>query len=138
MFLYVVLVAIIAIVAGIYIAVSTKKSNNAIYNKMDKIGRITNILMIFVYVCLSPLYLFIGMICEPAYEGVLGILGWIVSILIGSTSLFCSLGLGYSVALRKQGKSKLSFAIQFLGLLAIAIALVLFYIFYGNLLSTIN
>ena len=72
MFLYTVLEAILAVVAGILLAVCTKKAENIIYTKLDKVGRITNILLILVYVCLSPLYLFLGMISNPAYDGFLG------------------------------------------------------------------
>ena len=138
MTLYVIFAVIVAVVGGIFLAVRTKKSNDVIYNKMDKLGRITNILLAIVYVCLSPLYLFIGMICEPGYEGILGILGWIISILIASAPIFCGLGLGYSIAFRKQGKSKKSFMIQFLGVLGICLSLGLFLACYGNLLGTIN
>ena len=78
------------------------------------------------------------MIANPRYDGFLGILGWIVSILMASAALFCGIGLGLSVAFRKRGKSKLSFAVQFLGVGGIALTLILFFLFYGNLLSPIN
>ena len=117
MFLYTVIEAIIAIVVGILLAVRTKKSENITYNTLDKVGRITNILLALVYVCFSPFYLFLGMISNPAYDGFLGLLGWIVAIVIASAALFCWIGLGFSVALRKKGRSKLSFAMQFAGFL---------------------
>jgi uncharacterized membrane-anchored protein YitT (DUF2179 family) len=62
---------------------------------LDKAGRITNILLIPVYLCLSPLYLFLGMIANPRYEGFLGVLGWIVSVVMASAALFCGVGLGF-------------------------------------------
>ena len=108
------------------------------YGKLDKAGRITNILLIPIYVCFSPVYLFLGMISRPAYSGFLGILGWIVSVLIASAALFCGLGLGLSAALRKRGQSKLSFAVQFLGLLGIGASVLLYSIFEGNLLEYLN
>jgi cytochrome bd-type quinol oxidase subunit 2 len=138
MFLYTTIEAIAAVVAGILIAVCTKKSDGVAYGKLDKAGRITNILLIPVYFCLSPLYLFLGMIANPRYDGFLGILGWIVSIIMASAAVPCGLGLGFSVALRKKGRSKLSFAVQFAGLVGIGLTLLLFYAFYGNLLSPIN
>ncbi len=138
MFLYTNISAVTAVIAGILLAVCTKKSQDVTYTKLDKAGRITNILLIPVYVCLAPLYLFLGMIASPRYDGFLGILGWIVAIIMGSAALFCGLGLGFSVALRKKGKSKLSFAVQFAGVLGIAINLILFFIFYGNLLRPLN
>ena len=138
MFLYTTIEAVIAVIAGILIAVCTKKSQDVAYSKLDKAGRIINILLIPVYVCLAPLYMFLAMIANPRYDGFLGILGWIVAVIMGSAALFCGLGLGFSVALRKKGKSKLSFAVQFAGVLGIAINLLLFFIFYGNLLRPIN
>ena len=138
MFLYTTIEAVVAVIAGILLAVSTKKNKDITYTKLDKAGRITNILLIPVYVCLSPLYMFLAMIARPRYDGFLGILGWIVAIIMGSAALFYGLGLGFSVALRKRGKSRLSFAVQFAGILGIAINLILFFIFYGNLLLPLN
>ena len=50
MFLYTVLAALSAIVAGILIAVCTKKSKDVSYGKLDKIGRVTNILLLVLYI----------------------------------------------------------------------------------------
>ena len=47
-------------------------------------------------------------------------------------------GLGFSAALRKKGKSKQSFAMQFAGLAGVVLSLILFFVFYGNLLSSLN
>ena len=138
MFLYTVIEAIVGVIAFILLAVCTKKADGVVYGKLDKAGRITNILLIPVFVCLSPLYLFLGMISNPDYDGFLGLLGWIVSIINASAALFCGLGLGFSVALRKKGKSKLSFAVQFAGLVAIGLTVGMYCLFAGNLLSPLN
>ena len=138
MYLYTVIEAIVAVVAGIAIAVCAKKADGVVYGTLDKVGRITNILLIPVYVCLSPLYLFLGMISNPRYDGFLGVLGWIVSVIIASAALFCGLGLGFSVALRKKGRSKLSFAVQFAGVAGIGLTLGFYFIFTGNLLQYLN
>lgn len=138
MFLYTSIVAAVAVIAGILLAVCTKKPEDITDTKLDKAGRITNVLLLLVYICLAPLYLFLAMIANPRYDGFLGILGWIVAIIMGSAAMFCGLGLGFSVALRKKGKSKLSFAVQFSGVLGIAINLILFFLFYGNLLRPLN
>ena len=138
MFLYTTIEAIVAVVAGILIAVCTKKTDGVVYSKLDNAGRIINILLIPVYVCLAPLYMFLGMIANPRYDGILGILGWIVAIIMGSAALFCGLGLGFSVALRKKGKAKLSFAVQFAGVGGIGLTVILFFLFYGNLLRPLN
>lgn len=138
MYLYTVMEAVAAVAAGILLAVCTKKAEGVVYGKLDKAGRITNLLLIPVYVCLSPLYMFLGMIANPRYDGFLGILGWIAAILMASAALFCGTGLGLSVAFRKKGKSKLSFAVQFAGFAGSALTLILFFAFYGNLLRPLN
>lgn len=138
MFLYTVLEAVIAVILGIFLAIRTKKAGGVGYSKLDKAGRITNILLIPVYICLAPLYLFLGMISLPAYDGFLGMVGWIVSIINASAALFCGLGLGFSVALRKKGKSKLSFAVQFAGLVGIGLTVGMYCLFAGNLLESLN
>lgn len=138
MFLYTVIEAIAGIVAFILLAVCTKKDDSVIYNKLDKAGMITNILLIPIYACVLPFCLFLGMISYPAYDGFLGIIGWIVAIINASATLFCGLGLGFSVALRKKGKSKLGFAVQFAGLVGIALTLVMYMLFEGNLLESLN
>ena len=138
MYLYTVIEAIIAVVAGILLTVCTKKTDGVIYGKLDKIGRVTNILLLLVYVGFSYVYLFLGMIAMPRYEGFLGLLGWIVSVIMASAALFCGVGLGLSAAFRKKGRSKLSFAVQFAGFGGIALTLILFFAFYGNLLRPLN
>ena len=134
MFLYTVIEAVIAVIAGILIAVCTKRADGVTYGKLDKIGRITNLLLMLVYICFSPFCLFLGMVGNPRYDGFLGILGWIVAIIMASAALFCGIGLGLSVAFRKRGQSKLSFAMQFAGVGGIGLTVILFFIFYGNLL----
>ena len=53
MFLCTTIEAIVAVVAGILIAVCTKKADGVIYSKLDKIGRVTNILLLLFYVGFS-------------------------------------------------------------------------------------
>lgn len=138
MYLYTTIEAWVAVIAGILLAVCTKIADGVEYGKLDKAGRVTNILLIPVYVCLLPLCLFLGMIANPQYDGFLGVLGWIVAIVMASAALFCGIGLGLSVAFRKRGKSKLSFAVQFAGLGGIGLTVLLFFVFYGNLLKPLN
>ena len=126
MFLYTAIEAIVAVVAGILIAVCTKKADGVSYGKLDKIGQITNILLFLVYVGFSYVYLFLGMIANPRYDGFLGLLGWIVSVIMASATLFCGIGLGLSVA------------VQFAGVGGIGITVILFFLFYENLLRPIN
>ena len=138
MFLYTVIEAIVGLVAGIVLAVRSKRAPHVTYGKLDKAGIVTNILLIPGYLCLSPLYLFLGMISSPAHKGFLGLVGWVVSILSASAALICGLGLGCSVALRKKGRSKLSFAVQFAGVAGIGLTVLLYSLFSGNLLQSLN
>lgn len=138
MFLYTTIQAIAAVVAGILIAVLTKKADGVTYGKLDKIGRITNLLLLLVYVGFSYVYLMLGVVARPHYDGFLGILGWIVAVIMASAALFCGVGLGLSVALRKRGKSRQSFAVQFAGIGGIGLTFLLFFLFYGNLLRPLN
>jgi cytochrome bd-type quinol oxidase subunit 2 len=139
MFLYTVTEAVIAVISGLLIAVCTKKADGVTYGKLDKVGRVTNILLLLFYLGFSYVYLFLGMVANPRYdEGFLGILGWIIAIIMASAALFCGVGLGLSVAFRKKGKSKLSFAVQFAGVGGIGLTVILFFLFYGNLLRPLN
>ena len=138
MFLYTIIEAVVAVIAGILLATCTKRGDGVTYSKLDQIGRITNILLLLVYVGFSYVYLFLGIVANPRYDGFWGALGWIVAIIMASAALFCGIGLGLSVAFRKKGKSKLSFAVQFAGGGGIALTFILFFLFYGNLLRPIN
>ena len=138
MFLYIILCIIVGILLFILLGLLTKKADGVVYNCLDKVGRITNGALTIFYVFISPLYLFLGLISYPAHDGFLGVIGWIITFLNSSTALLCGLGLGLSVAWRKKGKSKLSFAIQFLGVVAIAFTVISYCVFVGNLLQTLN
>jgi cytochrome bd-type quinol oxidase subunit 2 len=138
MFLYTIFTAIVAVVAGILIAKREKKAEDVVYGKLDIAGRVTNIVLIPVYIVLGVFCLVLGVFSHPGYGGFLGILGWIVAVIIASQPLFSGIGLGLSVALRKKGRSKQSFAVQFAGLAGAALSLILFVVFYDNLLGSIN
>lgn len=138
MFVYIIAEAIVAVIAGIVLAVSTKKAEGVVYGKLDKAGWITNILLLIVYVCLSPLYLGLGLFSYPNHDGFLGLLGWIVTVINASATLFCFPGLGLSVALRKKGRSKQSFAVQFAGFIGIGLTVGMYFLFAGNLLMSLN
>ncbi|MBQ5748714.1 MAG: hypothetical protein IIV87_01020 [Oscillospiraceae bacterium] len=138
MFLYMLTEALVGIIAGFCIAVFTKKADGVKYGKLDKAGRITNVLLLLGYILISPLYLALGAFSYPNHEGFLGILGWIAAIINASATLFCALGLGFSVALRKRGKSKLSFAVQFAGVIGIGLTVGMYCLFAGNLLEYLN
>ena len=138
MYIYAGIATIVSVVAGIMIAVRTKKADGLVYGKLDKAGRITNILLIPVYALLTLFFIGLSLFLYPEYDGFLGILGWIVATIIASVPLYCGFALSTSVVLRKKGKSRQSFAVQFAGFAGAAIALLLFDVFYGNLLSSLN
>lgn len=138
MYIYVIIEALVGIIGGILIAACTKRAEGVKYNKLDRAGQITNILLAIAYVIASPLYLALGAFSEPDGEGFLIVLGAIVSVIAASAALFCGLGLGFSVALRKKGRSKLSFALQFAGAVAIALTVLLYVVFEGTLISSLN
>ena len=138
MFVYVLLEALVGIIGGILLATRTKKLDGITYNRLDKAGRITNILLTVSYTVASPLYLILGAISEPSGDGFLIVLGVLVSVIAASAALFCGLGLGFSVALRKKGKSGLSFAVQFAGVVGIGLTVLLYGVFAGSLISPLN
>ena len=138
MTLYVIIEAILGIIGGILLAACTKKAEGVTYGKLDKAGMILNVVLIPVYAITAPFYMFLGMISYPEYEGFLGMLGWIVAVIIASAALFSGLGLGASVALRKKGKSKQSFWVQFAGLAGAGVTVLFFLLFYGNLFASLN
>lgn len=128
--------AIVSVVAGIVLAVCTKKAETVTYTKLDKAGRITNILLIPVYLILSPAYLFMGLVADLRYEGFWGVPGWLLGIMMASAALPCGISLGLSVLLRKKGKRKLSFAVQFAGFLGMIPILLLFFRYaYPNIVQ---
>lgn len=137
--LYMTIVAIVAVIAGVLLAACSKKAEGVVYTKLDKAGRITNIVLLLVYAALSMSCMGIGLFCSPNYEaGFLRILGWIIAVFVSSVPLFCALSLGLSVSLRKKGKSKAGFAVQFVGLVCIVLALVLFFTCYGSLVNYLS
>lgn len=138
MVVYTCAAVVAAIVAGLILAIRTKKAEEITYTKLDKAGRITNIVMLIAYICSAPVYLFLAMISSPGEEGFLAVIGWIISIIIGSAPLFCGIGLGLSVAWRKQGKSKESFMVQFAGVIGIALSVGLYCLCAGNLIAPLN
>ena len=69
----------------------------------------------------------------PEGEGILGFLSWVVAFIGASGPARCGVGLGASVALRRKGKSGLSFGAQFAGVIGVAIT-ILFLIIFGDIL----
>ena len=138
MYLYTAIATIAGLIAGIILVACTKKAEGVTYGKLDKAGRITNIVLIPVYVVLSLVYIALTIFTSPAHDGFLGILSWLVCLIIAVAPASCGLGLGLSASLRKKGRSKQSFIAQFAGIAGCALGIVLFVVFYGNLLASLN
>ena len=139
MFIYFILAAIAGLVAGVVLAVRSKKAEGVVYGKLDNVGRVTNILLIPVYAIVVLFCSFIVMLGYiPDGEGIMGIVAWVVAIIGATGSAFCGIGLGVSVALRKNGKSKQSFWAQFAGVAGLAVTILFFIIFSGNLFGSLN
>ena len=138
MFLYTVIAAVVALIAGILLAVCTKKADGLVYSKLDKAGRITNIVLIPVYIVLSLVYIAITIFTSPTHDGLLGVLSWLVCFIIAVAPASCGFGLGLSASLRKKGRSKPSFIVQFAGIAGCMMGIILFLVFYGNLLASLN
>ena len=138
MTIYVLLEAIAGIIAAVVIARRTKKAEGIVYSRLDRAGRITNIVLSILYVITSPIYLLIGILSEPGAEGILWPLGLIVSLIAASAAMFCALGIGFSVALRKKGESRKSFVVQFAGIAAILLTILLYGVFAGSLITSLN
>lgn len=138
MYLYTVIAAGVALIAGILLAVCTKKAEGVVYGKLDKAGRITNIVLIPVYIVLSLVYIAITIFTSPAHDGLLGVLSWLVCFIIAVAPASCGFGLGLSASLRKKGRSKPSFIVQFAGIAGCMMGIILFLVFYGNLLASLN
>ena len=138
MTIYAILEALVGIAVGIWLAVATKKSADVVYGKLDNVGRMTNVLLTILYAWLTPVCVVLGIISYPKREGFLGVLGWIIAIIIASAPMVCGVSIGASVVLRRKGKSRLSFIVQFAGVLAILIAFAGYAIFVGKLLVSLN
>ena len=139
MLIYFILAAIAGLIAGVVIAVRSKKAEGVVYGKLDNAGRVTNILLIPVYAIAALFCSFIVLLGYiPEGEGILGVLSWIVAIIGATGPALCGLGLGASVALRKKGQSKLSFWVQFAGVAGLGITILFLVLFSGNLFGSLN
>ena len=139
MFLYFYLSTIVGLIAGIVIAVRSKKAEGVVYGTLDKFGKITNIFLI-------PIYFIFSIFCSaivlfgyfPEGEGILELVAWILAFIGATGPVLCGLGLGASAALRKKGKSTLSFLVQFAGVAGLALTFLFFVLFGGNLFGSLN
>ena len=139
MYIYFILAAIGGLVAGIVIAARTKKAEGVVYGALDKVGRVTNVLLVPAYAIVSLVCLFIVMLGYiPDGEGILAVVAWTLAIIGATGPALCGIGLGASVAFRKQGKSGKSFLVQFAGVAGLALTILFFVLFSGNLFGSLN
>ena len=134
MYYYFILAVVAGIIAGIIITMRSKKEENLVYGTLDKVGMVTNILLIPAYAIAIIFCFFIVMLGYfPEGKGILGVLSWVVAFIGASGPALCGVGLGTSVALRRKGKSGLSFWVQFVGVIGVAVT-ILFLIIFGDIL----
>ena len=139
MFYYCFLAMVAGLVAGIILAARTKKAEGVVYGTLDKVGKVTNILLIPAYTVISIFSLAVVMLGYfPGGEGFMGVIAWILAVIGATGPALCGPCLGASVALRKKGRSKLSFAIQFAGLVGMGITILFYVLFSGNLFGSLN
>ena len=139
MYIYFIFAAIAGFVAGIVIAARSRKAEGVVYGKLDNVGKVTNILLIPVYAIVSIFCWFVVMLGYiPDGEGILAVVAWGVAIIGATGPALCGLGIGASVALRKKGNSMLSFLVQFAGVAGLAITILFFVLFCGNLFGSLN
>ena len=139
MYIYFIFAAIAGLVAGIMIATRSKKAEGVVYGKLDNLGKVTNILLIPVYAIVSIFCWFVVMLGYiPDGEGIWAVVAWGVAIIGATGPALCGLGIGASVALRKKGNSKLSFLVQFAGVAGLAVTILFFVLFCGNLFGSLN
>ena len=139
MYLYFVLVAIVGLVLGIVITARSKKSEGVVYGVLDKVGITTNILLIPAYAIATIFCFYLVMLGYfPNGKGIIAFIAWLLAIIGATGPVLCGVGLGTSVSLRKKGKSKLSFAVQFAGIAGIGITILFFLLFSGNLFGSLN
>jgi hypothetical protein len=136
--IYVFLEAIVGVILAIVIAKRAKRVEGVAYGTLDRAGKVTNVLLSILYIAAAPVCMLLGAIGSPCAEGFLWVIALIVALINSSAPLFAALGIGFSVALRKEGKSKASFLVQFAGILGIALTFALSSLFSGSLLSTLN
>ena len=139
MHIYFILAAIAGSIAGIVIAIRSNKAEGVVYGKLDNVGKVTNVILIPVYAIVSIFCWFVVMLGYiPDGEGILLVVAWTLAIIGATGPAFCGLGLGVSVALRKKGKSKLSFLAQFAGVAGLMVTILFFVLFCGNLFGSLN
>ena len=139
MYIYFIFAAIAGLVAGIVIATRSKKEEGVVYGKLDNAGKVTNVILILAYAIVSIFCWFVVMLGYiPDGEGILAVVAWVVAIIGATGPALCGLGIGASVALRKKGNSKLSFLVQFAGVAGLAVTILFYVLFCGNLFGSLN
>ena len=139
MYIYFIFAAVAGLVAGIVIATRSKKEEGVVYGKLDNAGKVTNVILIPAYAIVSIFCWFVVMLGYiPDGEGILAVVAWVVAIIGATGPALCGLGIGASVALRKKGNSKLSFLVQFAGVAGLAVTILFYVLFCGNLFGSLN
>lgn len=115
------------VAVGIVLAVRARKGEAALPTVLDRISLVTNIVLIPVYVILSLLMLFMAAITGTGYGAgaVQEVLATFFSFVIAATPIYCGIGLGMSVFLRRKGRSVAGFLVQFAGFVGILLMILI-------------
>lgn len=137
------LIAIIALVAGIalgiVLAAATKKKEGVVASPLDKVTKITNIVMIPVSLYLAYFSIALSMFTVPEHDGgALFVIDLIICSLIWIAPVCIGGGLGLSAALRKRGRSLASFVLQFIGIMSTFASVVIYVLGVDRVISSIN
>ena len=126
-------------ILGIVLAIVVKKKDGVGRTAFDIVAVITNVAMIVAYLYLSTLAIGLAMFSEPKAEGLLCIVGYIVTSIISVTPFFFGAGLGLSVVLRRRGRRVAGFIAQFAGVAAVALEVLLYIVGVStSLLMSLN
>lgn len=121
------IIKILAVGVLLVTVLFTQKKKGYVYNTLDKIGIILNIVLSVIYIPMSLVGVFMVFLADnPAGMTEIQINLLYYSIFLGISVPFVSIGsIITSVVARKSGKSKFSFLIQFLPILIFIKAVVI-------------
>lgn len=129
----------VGFLAALILVLRLRNTSSPSPHALDPITRVFNVLLSVGYVCFSPILWFLALVSESyPEEGILCVLGWIVAGAIWILPAAFGTGIGLSVLLRKKGRGRAAFIIQFAGACAVALSFALYAIFVGTLLTPLN
>lgn len=107
------------IIIGVFMVILTKRNPKLQLTNLDRIGIVTNVILIPVYLFLSAFTAVLALATIPEPEGLTlpYVVGELLLFIIACTPIASGFCLGLSVRFRRLGRSSKSFFIQFVGLI---------------------